>query len=206
MTILIFAAISGSSAGSVSCKIFSMLHSNENASKAQGVRTRVQKVNNFIEYFDEKFRDYFVPGKKVSIDEAVVKVKGRVSFISYDPQKPTKWGIRIFVLTDAKSVYVYGILPDYGKLASQDLIKPDLPISSRIVLHLCNKLLHSVPSYAGYHVYTDRYYTSLVLAEELLQIKCHITGTIQKNRKHIPQGISNPKFINSNTIAMRHSN
>ena len=48
--------------------------------------------------------------------------------------------------------------------------------------------------------------TSLVLAEELLQMKCHITGTIQKNRKHIPQGISNPKFINSNIIAMRHSN
>lgn len=45
-------------------QIFWMLHSNENASKAQDIRTRVQKVNNFIEYLDEKFRKYFVPGKK----------------------------------------------------------------------------------------------------------------------------------------------
>ncbi|XP_014480528.1 PREDICTED: uncharacterized protein LOC106747479 [Dinoponera quadriceps] len=159
-------------------QIFGMLHLNENASKAQDIRTRVQKVNDFIEYLDEKFREYFVPGKEVSIDEAVVKFKGRISFITYNPQKPTKWGIRIFVLVDAKSAYVYGILPYCGKLTSQDLIKPDLPVSSRIVLHLCNKLLHSVPGCAGYHVYTDRYYTSLTLAEELLQMKCHITGTI----------------------------
>ncbi|XP_060822292.1 piggyBac transposable element-derived protein 4-like [Bombus pascuorum] len=183
-----------------------MLHLNKNASKAQDFRTRVQKVNNFIEYLDEKFREYFVPGKEVSINEAVVKVKGRITFINYNPQKPTKWGIRIFVLADAKSAYVYDILPYYGELTSQDLIKPDLPVSSRIVLHLCNKLLHSIPDCAGYHVYTDRYCPSLVLAEELLLMKCHITGTIQKNRKHIPQEISNPKFINSNTIAMRHSN
>ncbi|XP_068974788.1 piggyBac transposable element-derived protein 4-like [Bombus flavifrons] len=145
---------------------------------AQDIRTRVQKINNFIEYLDEKFREYFVPGKEVSINEAVVKVKGRISFINYNPQKPTKWGIRIFVLADAKSAYVYGILPYYGKLTSQDFIKPDLPVSSRIVLHLCNKLLHSFPGCAGYHVYTDRYCTSLVLAEELLQMKSHITGTI----------------------------
>ena len=29
-----------------------------------------------MEYLDEKFRKYFVPGKEVSIGEAVVKVKG----------------------------------------------------------------------------------------------------------------------------------
>lgn len=71
-------------------QIFWMLHSSENASKARDIRTRVQKVNDFIEYLDEKFRKYFVPGKEVSIDEAVLKVKGRISFTTYNPQKPTK--------------------------------------------------------------------------------------------------------------------
>ncbi|CAK9799275.1 PiggyBac transposable element-derived protein 4 [Anthophora plagiata] len=69
-------------------QIFWMLHLNENASKAQDIRARVQKVNNFIEYLDEKFREYFLPGKEVFIDEAVVKFKGRISFITYNPQKP----------------------------------------------------------------------------------------------------------------------
>uniref|UniRef100_A0A1B0AR47 PiggyBac transposable element-derived protein domain-containing protein n=1 Tax=Glossina palpalis gambiensis TaxID=67801 RepID=A0A1B0AR47_9MUSC len=32
-------------------------------------------------------------------------------------------------------------------------------------------------------MYTDRYYTSLPLAKELMQMKCHLTAAIQTNRK-----------------------
>lgn len=36
-------------------------------------------------------------------------------------------------------------------------------------------------------MFTDRYYTSIPLAEELMKMKCHLTGTIKTNRKGIPK-------------------
>lgn len=49
--------------------------------------------------------------------------------------------------------------------------------------------------------YTDRYYTSIPLADELLKMKCHLTGTLKINRKSIPDPIKKPKFGESKSIA-----
>lgn len=97
---------------------------------------------------------------------------GKFSFIIYNPHKPTKWGIRMYVLCDAESWW-----------------SPDLPVITRIPLHLYKMLLNSIPGAQGHHMFTDRYYTSLVLAEELYKMKCHLTGTIQTNRKGMPFAI-----------------
>ena len=34
------------------------------------------------------------------VNEAIVKFKEKVTYITYNPQKPTKWGFRIYVLTE----------------------------------------------------------------------------------------------------------
>ena len=109
-------------------------------------------------------------------------------------------------MADANTGYVYSILPYYGSLTSEDLIRPDLPVSTRIVLELCNKLLDSNPGSTGYHIFTDRYYTSLPLAQELLKLNIHFTGTIQSNRKFLPDSIKKPRFSENNTFACRSGN
>ena len=53
---------------------------------------------------------------------------------------------------------------------SNDLFRPDLPVNTRIPLHLYKKLLERIPDAKGYHMYTDIYYTSIFLAEELLKM------------------------------------
>ena len=40
------------------------------------------------------------------IDEAMIKFRDRLSFKQYMKDKPTKWGIKVFVLADAKNGYV----------------------------------------------------------------------------------------------------
>ena len=35
----------------------------------------------------------------------------------------------------------------------------------------------------GFHLFTDRFYTGCQLAHELLQLRVHLTGTVQRNRK-----------------------
>ena len=45
----------------------------------------------------------------------------------------------------------------------------------------------------GYNLYTDRFYTSRALAEELLKIKTTITGTVMTNRKNMPAACKSKK-------------
>ena len=38
------------------------------------------------------------------------------------------------------SAYIVAFVPYYGKYTTDGLVQPDLPFTSRIVLHLCNML------------------------------------------------------------------
>ena len=50
------------------------------------------------------FLEQYIPGKKVSIDEAMVKYKGRVFFRQYMPKKPIKWGIKVWILAEQRVI------------------------------------------------------------------------------------------------------
>jgi hypothetical protein len=63
---------------------------------------------------------------------------------------------------------------------------PELIFTSRIILELISKV-QNVTHEKGYHLYTDRFYTNLDLAQELLKRKVHLTGTIRQNRKGMPK-------------------
>lgn len=60
-------------------------------------------------------------------------------------------------------------------------MREDLPFTARIVMHLVSEMLQNT-SVTGYHLYTDRYYTSYVLATELLKLNVHLTGTVVGDR------------------------
>ncbi|CAK9829606.1 PiggyBac transposable element-derived protein 4 [Anthophora retusa] len=187
-------------------QIFWMLHLRTDASSDTSLKTRTRKADDFLQYINAKFSEHFIPGKDVCVDESIVKFKGKIAFITYNPKKPTKWGIRIYVLADVKTGYVYSILPYYGSLTTESLEKPELPVSSRIPLTLIKKLLNNVPNAEGYHLYTDRFFTSIPLAEELLKLKIHLTGTIMPNRKRLPPPIKKPRFLTTSTVAYKKNN
>jgi hypothetical protein len=150
---------------------------------AQGsVHTRGSKVKNVSEYIDIKCKELCVPGRNVTVDESTVGFKGRIQFKCYNPKKPTKWGLRIFCLCDSENGYVFFYIPCYGKTRTESLIRPDLPFTSQIVIHLA-QVLQVHTSGSGYHIYTDRFYTSPQLAQELHEMKIHITGTVMASRK-----------------------
>nr|KAF7415995.1 hypothetical protein H0235_012587 [Vespula pensylvanica] len=44
-------------------------------------------------------------------------------------------------------------------------------------------------------MFTDQYYTSFILAQELAQLKCYLTGTILTKRKKLPNEIKRSKFL-----------
>jgi hypothetical protein len=68
-----------------------------------------------------------------------------------------------------------------------------LTFSSRIVLELLSKF-PNITHEKGYHLYTDRFYTYLDLAWELLKRKVHISGTVLQNRRVIPKEMKKKPF------------
>lgn len=109
-------------------------------------------------------------------------------------------GIRIYVLADGEIGYVYSILSYYGSLTTANLEKPELSVSSRIPLTLVKKLLNNIPSAEGYHLYTDRYFTSIPLANELLKLKVHLTGTVMPTRKYLLAAIKKNRYFHQNWL------
>ena len=60
-----------------------------------------------LEQFIANFQEAYTPNQELSVDEATIGFKGRLSFIQYLPKKPTKWGMKAYVLADSSSGYVY---------------------------------------------------------------------------------------------------
>jgi hypothetical protein len=150
---------------------------------------RTKKVHGVIEHIEKQFQKYFVPGKNVAIDESTVGFKGKIK------KNPTKWGLRLFILADSDIGYVHSIIPYYEKITGEvcNLPYPNKPFTTRTMLSLMDHLGLSVSGIRGYHLFTDRYYSSVDLAKELDKRECYTTGTIVAGRvrdlKTVRQGL-----------------
>ena len=91
--------------------------------------------------------------QQCTIDEAMIPSKGRLGFKQYMRDRPTKWGIKVWVLADATNGYVKKFEVYTGK---EEGNRSSVGLCSRVVLNLM-KGLHG----SGLHLYTDNFYTSL---------------------------------------------
>jgi hypothetical protein len=80
----------------------------------------------------------------------------------------------------------YNFQPYMGKTQNQsDLLK-----TTQIVKELSLSFIRdnrNPPQ--GFHIYTDRYYTSPELADELWKMKLFATGTVMGNRTNMPDSL-----------------
>ncbi|XP_037270166.1 piggyBac transposable element-derived protein 4 [Rhipicephalus microplus] len=166
--------------------IFWMLHVAPSPHTSSGPPTRGSKIRDVVTYIDAKCREHCNAGPKICVYESTVGLKGRASFKCYNPQKPTKWGMRVYALADCQTGYISAFEPYYGSTTTDSFCCPELPFTCRIVLHLLEEVEQVTPG-SGYHLYTDRFYTSPMLAEELLSHNILLTGTVMTNRKQMPQ-------------------
>ena len=54
----------------------------------------------------KSFQAVYTPRQHLSVDEAMIGFKGRLSWIQYMPKKPTKWGVKAWVVADSSNGYV----------------------------------------------------------------------------------------------------
>ena len=117
----------------------------------------------------------------------------------YNPNKPTKWGLHVYVLADSSTGYISAFQPYFGRETTESLARPGSPFTTRIVLHLIDKLLAKW-SFSGFHLYTDRFYTGCSLALQLFQLGVHLTGTIQRNRQGLPTELKKAKKMATHEV------
>ena len=90
--------------------IMKFLHLNDSTKyipKGQPGYDALYKLRPFLDPLVSNFKASFTLGREVSVDEAIIGFKGRLWFIQYMPKKPTKWGMKAFVLADSVTGYTY---------------------------------------------------------------------------------------------------
>ena len=144
---------------------------------------RSAKVQPLLDLLCPRFESVLKLGEFIAVDKAIVAFEGRAFFRQYIRGKPHPYGIKVYVLSDSKTGYVYRLRIYFGK--QTELIQiPSLSHSTRVVLTLVEPL-HRL----GYHVITDRFYSSPELAMELEQRGLAFTGTVQVNRRGMPLAV-----------------
>ncbi|KAM3860425.1 piggyBac transposable element-derived protein 4-like [Diretmus argenteus] len=123
------------------------------------------------------------PKRDLSVDERMVATKAKTGMTQYMKDKPTKWGIKMFVLAESSSGYTINFNVYTGK--SQ---RPSVHgLSYDAVMDLID------PSYlgTGYNIYVDNFYTSPTLFLHLAGMKYGACGTYRENRKGCPKERAN---------------
>ncbi|XP_029656144.1 uncharacterized protein LOC115230047, partial [Octopus sinensis] len=65
----------------------------------------LHKVRPVIDLLFNNYKTVYLPGKNLSVDEAMICYKGRVHFQQYMPTKPTKLGIKVWEVCESDTGY-----------------------------------------------------------------------------------------------------
>ena len=79
------------------------VNNNENTNRADKLR----KCRYVIDNFQRQFRRAYYPERDVSIDETMVPWTGRLAWKQYIPNKPVKYGMKLYQLCESKTGYTY---------------------------------------------------------------------------------------------------
>jgi hypothetical protein len=147
----------------------------------QRANDKLAPVRNIYGKFVTACEANYTPGTGCTVDESLLAFRGRCSFKQYIPNKPSKYGIKIYVLADSKTFYSVSSRIYIGAGTHA----PGLQVPTQAVLDL-------VPTISGTNrnITTDNYYTSIPLAKELKSRNLTLVGTMKKNKACIP-----PNFL-----------
>ena len=162
-------------------KISQYLHLNDsqrNLPRAHPDHDKLYLVRPVLDaVLDTCIRNYN-PHQNPSIDEAMVKFRGCLSFRQYLPAKPTKYGIKVWMRADPTNGYTN----EFQVYTGREGNVRETGLAARVVMDLTRRIW-------GHHhiVNTDNYFTSLDLADRVLQQNTYLRGTVRSNRKGFPQ-------------------
>lgn len=144
---------------------------------------KLAPIREFHTQFIQNCQNSYSVGEFVTIDEMLVSFRGRCGFIQYMPQKPAKYGLKIYALCDARTFYTFNLDIYCGKQKDGPYMTSNKPfdICKRMTIPIIN---------SNRNLTTDNYFSSYELAEYLLGVGLTFLGTLKRNKREVP-----PEFI-----------
>ena len=97
----------------------------------------------------------------------------------YIPNKPAKYGLKIVMLCDVNTKYILNAIPYLGNESSTE-------VKGMMLGHYFTKKLSEPYFNSGRNVTVDNWFTSVPLANDMLDNGLTIVGTIRSNKPDIP--------------------
>ena len=113
-----------------------------------------------------------------SIDEHMVKFKGRSGMKPYIKSKPIKWGFKFWFRCASKTGYLYEMDMYLGKKEKET----EYNLGESVVIKLCESLKGTFCT-----IFFDNFFSSPNLIKKLHADKIYGVGTVRSNRKNMPR-------------------
>ena len=156
--------------------------------EAEDIEDPLHKLSFFLNALQERFQQVYAPKQSIAVDEYLSLWKGRLKFRVYIPNKRERYGVKVYMLCESESAYLYSFIIYTGAgMTYKDpgivFPKPfeEYPAYSRVVLSLLKGLYNQ-----GYCVTLDNLYTEPYLLLALYENKTDSFGTLRK-KKGLPR-------------------
>ena len=163
----------------------------------------------------------------MSIDERMVKSKGRFFFKEYIMNKPTKWGFQLWVLADSATGYNWDMVVYTGKSIKDDWDdftvvdnsfegierglgrakafneNPNPENAGNLINQLGTRVVINLTKplvNRGYVLFADNFYCSVPLFQYLISVVINAVGIVRGNSSSFPEVMKNGSLGGINLI------
>lgn len=158
--------------------------SDEERRKRRCMEDPLYKINPWLKPILANCLNNYQPGQELSIDEGMVRFKGRSKFKQRMPHKPDRDGFKVWQVSDSKTAYVVNFEPYLG-VKYKSL--PEGQKKERDTIHKLTKSLLEPFANKNHIVFSDTLFTSVKTAEQLAEKEIYMVGSYsRRNRKAMP--------------------
>ena len=163
--------------------LWGFLHLVDQTDKAMDKSNKIYKVRPMLDRMLPLFRRYYSPSQQLSLDEGMIPTKNRLAIKQNIRDKPARWGIKSFLLCEAKTSYILDAEIYTGRV--RDRHWPLLGSAGSVVRHLVE---NSQVTNKNHMLFMDRFYNSFALFHMLKkELGVLAAGTVMPSRKHYPK-------------------
>ena len=155
----------------------------------------LHKVKPLLTMMNTNFTNIYKPGREIAYDETCCPWRGRVKFRTFNAKKPHKFHMKFYTACESSTGYLLGTDLYYGD-DHKEMYKDTKHNNAEIGI-ITKQVLGHLSSMEmlgkGHHIYTDNFYTSPHLLDELHLQDTYLCGTVKLNRLGMP-----PSFAKAN--------
>ena len=152
---------------------------------------RFAAARNIFEAFNRNCSKFVIPSEFLAIDETLYPMRHQIAFRQYNPNKPHQYGMLIKSLNDSRFPFTYKAAPYAGKPEQGDGLYY-ISATEDYVKYLVNETEKDT-SLQGRNISTERLYTSIPLANWLLDRNITTVGTLTTNRIGLPNELKDTR-------------